>query len=74
MSAILTWICDECGHLQTRDVTSDAAAGCRVFAGYPDGWYVGLGDKDACQNTTCQAQVMQDDNPASDYDPTGDDL
>lgn len=66
MSAILTWICDECGHVQAKDVTSDAANGCKVFAGYPDGWYVGKLDRDACQNTTCQAAVQAHDHDLPD--------
>lgn len=61
MSAMLTWICDECGKVEARDISDDAALDFRVRARYPEGWYVG-DERTACTLTTCQAAVQRSDH------------
>lgn len=56
MSATLTWTCDVCHLAIQKDITSDAAAGGRVFAGYPEaqGWKAGWDcDLDVCCSQAC---------------------
>ena len=65
MSATLTFRCDFCGEGITRDVTSSAASGCRIYAGYPDDWRIG-DTHDACAKTACQAACVVEDNPPQD--------
>jgi len=72
VSAILTWICDECGHVQARDVSDDAACGFNVRATYPEGWYIG-DERTACTLTSCQAAVQRGDHYLPEAEPLSED-
>lgn len=56
MSAVVVWTCDVCHITTQKDITGDAAAGMRVYVGYPEaqGWRAGQDcDTDVCGRVEC---------------------